>query len=75
MIITSDHGNCDVMVNEDGTICTTHTTNPVPFMVTKKDIKLKDHGKLADIAPTILTLMNLPIPVEINGENLIDERE
>ena len=75
LIITSDHGNCDVMVNEDGTICTTHTTNPVPFMVTKKDIKLKDHGKLADIAPTILTLMNLPIPVEINGENLIDERE
>ena len=75
LIITSDHGNCDVMVNEDGTICTTHTTNPVPFMVTKKDIKLKDHGKLADIAPTILTLMNLPIPVEINGENLIDEKE
>ena len=72
LIITADHGNCDVMVNEDGTICTTHTTNPVPFMVTKKGIELKK-GKLADVAPTILKLMNLPIPVEINGENLIKE--
>ena len=71
LIITADHGNCDVMVNEDGTICTTHTTNPVPFMVTRTGIELKEHGKLADIAPTVLTLMNLPIPVEINGDNLI----
>ena len=74
LIITSDHGNCDVMVNEDGTICTTHTTNPVPFMVTRKDLVLRENGKLADIAPTILSLMNLPIPVEINGENLIKEK-
>ena len=73
MIITADHGNCDVMRNEDGTVCTTHTTNPVPFYITKKDLKLKDHGKLADIAPTILTVMNLPIPVEINGESLIEK--
>ena len=71
LIIAADHGNCDVMVNEDGTVCTTHTTNPVPFMVTRKGIELKEHGKLADIAPTVLTLMNLPIPVEINGDNLI----
>jgi 2,3-bisphosphoglycerate-independent phosphoglycerate mutase len=70
LIITADHGNCDVMVNEDGSVCTTHTTNPVPFMITKK-LELKEHGKLADIAPTILTLMNIPIPVEINGESLI----
>ena len=71
MIITADHGNCDVMMNEDGTVCTTHTTNPVPFVVTRKGFELKERGKLADIAPTILTLMNLPIPVEINGESLI----
>ena len=70
LIVTADHGNCDVMVNPDGTICTTHTTNPVPFMINKK-LELKEHGKLADIAPTILTLMNIPIPVEINGESLI----
>ena len=70
LIVTADHGNCDVMVNPDGTICTTHTTNPVPFMINKK-LELKEHGKLADVAPTILTLMNIPIPVEINGESLI----
>jgi 2,3-bisphosphoglycerate-independent phosphoglycerate mutase len=73
MIITADHGNCDVMVNEDGTICTTHTTNPVPFMVTRKNLKLRENGKLADIAPTILSLMKLPIPVEFDGENLIEK--
>ena len=71
LIITADHGNCDVMVNPDGSICTTHTTNPVPFMLTKKDIELKEHGKLADIAPTILNVLNIPIPVEINGDSLI----
>ena len=71
LIITADHGNCDVMVNVDGTICTTHTTNPVPFMITKDNIELVNHGKLADIAPTILNLMELPIPVEINGDSLI----
>ena len=72
LIITADHGNCDVMMNEDGTVCTTHTTNPVPFMITK-NIKLKSHGKLADIAPTILEIMNIPIPVEINGDSLINK--
>ena len=71
MIITADHGNCDVMMNEDGTACTTHTTNPVPFVVTRKGFELKEIGKLADIAPTILKLMDLPIPVEINGDSLI----
>ena len=71
MIITADHGNCDVMVNDDGTLCTTHTTNKVPFIVTKKGIELKDGGKLADIAPTMLSLLNIPIPIEINGDSLI----
>ena len=71
LIITADHGNCDVMVNPDGSICTTHTTNPVPFMITKKGLELKKHGKLADIAPTILQVLNIPIPVEINGNSLI----
>jgi len=71
MIITADHGNCDVMVNGDGTPCTTHTTNKVPFIVTKKGIELKESGKLADIAPTMLELLNVPIPTEISGESLI----
>lgn len=71
MIITADHGNCDVMINDDGTLCTTHTTNKVPFIVTRKGIELKAEGKLSDIAPTILSLLNIPIPVEFDGESLI----
>ena len=70
LIVTADHGNCDVMINKDGTPCTTHTTNRVPFIVTNKNIKLKE-GKLADIAPTILSLLNLPIPSQFSGESLI----
>ena len=73
MIVTADHGNCDVMMNEDGTVCTTHTTNPVPFIITRKGLELLEHGKLADIAPTILKAMDLPVPVEINGDSLIKE--
>ena len=73
LVVTADHGNCDVMVNEDGSVCTTHTTNPVPFIVTKKGLKLKERGKLSDIAPTILSVMELPIPVEFDGEDLIEK--
>ena len=73
LIVTADHGNCDVMINEDGSPCTTHTTNKVPFIVTKKDLTLVKEGKLADIAPTILTLLNIPIPVEIDGNTLIEK--
>ena len=71
LVITADHGNCDIMINEDGTPCTTHTTNKVPFIVTKDDIQLKDDGKLADIAPTLLHLLKIPVPVEMDGESLI----
>ena len=73
LIVTADHGNCDVMINEDGTPCTTHTTNKVPFIVTRKDIKLKEEGKLSDIAPTILSLLNIPIPIEFKGNSLIEK--
>ena len=71
LIVTADHGNCDVMINDDGTPCTTHTTNKVPFIVTKENIELKEDGKLADIAPTMLELLNIPIPLEIDGNSLI----
>ena len=71
LIVTADHGNCDVMINPDGSLCTTHTTNKVPFIVTRENIQLKDGGKLADIAPTMLNLLNLPVPLEIDGESLI----
>ena len=71
LIITADHGNCDIMMQEDGTPCTTHTTNKVPLIITKQGLALKEEGKLADIAPTILSLLNLPKPKEIEGDSLI----
>ncbi len=70
MIVTADHGNCEEMLDEDNNILTAHTTNPVPFIVTKENISLVP-GKLGDIAPTILELMNLEQPVEMTGVSLI----
>jgi len=73
IFLTADHGNSDYMINEDGTPNTAHTLNPVPFFIIDKDWKgtIKP-GKLADIAPTILKMMNLPIPSEMTGDILID---
>ena len=70
LIITADHGNCELMKDEDGNIITTHTTNLVPFMICDENIKLKN-GKLADIAPTMLKIMDLDIPKEMTGNVLI----
>lgn len=77
VIITADHGNCEQMINDDNTINTAHTTNLVPFIILDKNIKLKEnyHGGLSDIAPTILKLMELDIPKEMNGEVLIYEKK
>lgn len=72
MIVTADHGNSDVMLDEKGQIITSHSTNKVPFIINNKDYKLSD-GKLADIAPTILKLMDLPIPKDMTGNVLIGE--
>ena len=75
IIITADHGNCEQMVNNDNTINTAHTTNLVPFIVLDKNIKLKENyiGTLADIAPTILKIMNIDLPKEMSGDVLINE--
>ena len=70
MIITADHGNCEYMWDEEGNTVTSHTTNLVPFIITKKDITLND-GSLCDIAPTILDLLNIEKPDEMNGNTLI----
>ncbi len=77
VIITADHGNCEQMINDDNTVNTAHTTNLVPFIVLNKNIKLKENhiGKLSDIAPTILKLMDLDIPKEMNGDILIEENK
>lgn len=70
--LTADHGNSDYMINEDGSPNTAHTMNPVPFFIIDKEWKGEiKPGKLGDIAPTILTMMQLPIPKEMTGEILI----
>lgn len=70
--LTADHGNSDYMINEDGSPNTAHTMNPVPFFIIDNEWKGKiKPGKLGDIAPTILTMMRLPIPKEMTGEVLI----
>ena len=70
LIIIADHGNCDMMWDEEHKPVTSHTTNPVPCIITKEGIELND-GKLADIAPTMLELIGLPIPEEMTGNSLI----
>ena len=70
-LITADHGNADKMVDDDGEPFTAHTTNPVPFCVIGYDCELKDGGKLADIAPTMLQILGLPQPEEMDGTSLI----
>ncbi|MDN4072151.1 2,3-bisphosphoglycerate-independent phosphoglycerate mutase [Fictibacillus terranigra] len=70
-MITADHGNADEVVTLEGKPMTAHTTNSVPIIVTKKDIELRDGGKLADLAPTFLTLLGGKQPKEMTGETLI----
>ena len=76
LIITADHGNADQMLNEDGSIRTAHSLNPVPLILVNNDLKngkckLKQSGCLADIAPTILDIMEIDKPKEMTGSSLI----
>ena len=71
VIITADHGNADRMIGDDGNPFTPHSTNPVPFCVVGYDCELKETGRLADIAPTMLTILGLPQPEEMTGESMI----
>lgn len=70
-LITADHGNADKMVDADGSPFTAHTTNPVPFCVVNYDCELREGGRLADIAPTMLQIMGLDQPKEMDGVSLI----
>ena len=74
IFLTADHGNADYMINEDGSPNTAHTMNPVPFFIIDKEWRgtLKP-GKLGDLAPTILTMLGMPVPKEMTGEILIDK--
>lgn len=72
VFLTADHGNADYLINEDGTPNTAHTVNLVPLFIIDKNFKgAVKPGKLGDIAPTILTMMHLPIPPEMTGDVLI----
>ena len=70
-IIIADHGNADFMINTDGTPNTAHTTNPVPCFLVNTDFNEIKNGKLADIAPTVLKIMGITIPKEMNGDILV----
>lgn len=72
MLITADHGNADKMLEENGTPFTAHTTNPVPFVVAGYPCKLREGGKLCDIAPTMLKIMELEQPKEMSGVSIIE---
>lgn len=72
IFLTADHGNADYVINEDGTPNTAHTLNPVPlFVISKNWHGQVKNGKLGDIAPSILHMMNLPVPAEMTGEILV----
>lgn len=72
-IIFADHGNADTMITPEGNPHTAHTTVPVPVIVTKNDVTLREGGRLADIAPTMLDLLNVEKPAEMTGESLIQK--
>lgn len=71
LIIIADHGNADLMINEDGTPNTAHTLNLVPCIVIDKNVKKLNNGRLADVAPTILELMGINKSNEMNGVSLV----
>lgn len=74
IFLTADHGNSDYMINEDGSPNTAHTLNPVPLFVIDNEWRGQvKSGKLGDIAPSILTMMGLPVPQEMTGEILISK--
>ncbi|HEY7255385.1 MAG TPA: 2,3-bisphosphoglycerate-independent phosphoglycerate mutase [Solirubrobacterales bacterium] len=72
-IITADHGNCDNMLEPDGSPNTAHSLNPVPLIVTEPGLELRPGGILADVAPTALALLGIPQPEAMTGRSLLDE--
>ena len=74
VILLADHGNADTMINPDGSLCTTHTTSKVPFIIVDNKVKMKDTGTLVNVAPTILDYMDIAIPSEMTDtESLLIE--
>ncbi len=72
LLITADHGNAEQMLNEDGSANTAHSLNAVPVIVTRRGLKLRSGGVLADVAPTLLELLGTDQPAEMTGSSLIE---
>ena len=72
LCLMADHGNADMMIDENGKPVTTHTTNPVPFIMTNKKLKLKD-GAITSVAPTLLKYMDIKIPKEMENSEILIE--
>jgi 2,3-bisphosphoglycerate-independent phosphoglycerate mutase len=73
-LVTADHGNAEKMLESDGVSpFTAHTTNPVPLIATEKGLKLRDHGELSDLAPTVLDLLGFAKTLQMSGESLIGD--
>jgi 2,3-bisphosphoglycerate-independent phosphoglycerate mutase len=72
-IVTADHGNCDNMLEPDGSPNTAHSLNPVPLIVTAQGLALRSSGILADVAPTALDLLGIPQPEAMTGRSLIEQ--
>jgi 2,3-bisphosphoglycerate-independent phosphoglycerate mutase len=70
-LVTADHGNAELMLNRDGSPNTAHTTNPVPFIATRPGRSLRDGGRLADVAPTVLELLAVEQPAAMSGRSLL----
>jgi 2,3-bisphosphoglycerate-independent phosphoglycerate mutase len=70
-VITADHGNADHMLDEDGSVNTAHSLNPVPLIVTADDVALDGEGILADVAPTVLELLGVDQPEQMTGRSLL----
>jgi 2,3-bisphosphoglycerate-independent phosphoglycerate mutase len=75
LAITADHGNAEEKIDENGNPLTAHTTNPVPLLLIGGGMNgaaLRSGGRLGDVAPTLLSIMDLPIPQQMTGKNLVD---
>ena len=75
LIITADHGNADMIFDEEGNPFSAHTTNPVPFLITRKDVELHETGNLGDITPTMLELLGVEQPKEMTGKSMIKSKK
>jgi 2,3-bisphosphoglycerate-independent phosphoglycerate mutase len=73
-IVTADHGNCDQMLEPDGSPNTAHSLNPVPLVITIPGLELREGGVLADVAPTVLQLLGVDQPEAMTGKSLVASR-